>query len=204
MNNYNLNILKKKDAKKAAKILADAFLDYPIVDKLIPNKKRRWITLYEIFKIELKYAIKNNYVYSLPDFSEVAIWKSDASLPNYFSYAFSFSLSSFKLLYSISGREFKELSILVNDINKTKSQLILPNKTAELFFIGVMPEKQGQGRAGKLIKPMLNKLEDEDYSCLVLTNTELNKSYYERFGFETIKSSYDNRFDIATYFMLKK
>jgi len=205
LSNENLQSLKKRDLKKALCIITDAFLDYPFPGGLIGDRGRRKTALYEMFKIELKYLIRNGFVLTLGgDFKEVAAVKKTTAPVKDSKYIRHLSLSSLKLLSSVSGREFKKITLAVEEIEKVKKTLALPEKTAELFILGVNPENQSEGRGKILVNSITEEMKKQGFSCLVLTNTDKNREIYEKLGFTLIEKTEDNRFNLVTYFMLKE
>jgi ribosomal protein S18 acetylase RimI-like enzyme len=55
-----------------------------------------------------------------------------------------------------------------------------------LFFIGVDPAYQGKGYAGRLIRPVLERLDRKKIPCYLNTQNEKNVSLYEHFGFRVV------------------
>ena len=58
-----------------------------------------------------------------------------------------------------------------------------------LQAIGVDPEFQGQGHAGRLMRPMLARIDEEHLPCYLETLEEQNVRVYEHFGFKVIEES---------------
>jgi ribosomal protein S18 acetylase RimI-like enzyme len=52
-----------------------------------------------------------------------------------------------------------------------------------LFFIGVDPAFRGKGHAGRLIRPVLARLDEKKLACYLNTQNVKNTSLYEHFGF---------------------
>lgn len=199
----NLYYLKRSDAKRAASVIAEAFMDYPIPGSFISDINKRKTTLKEIFKLELRYSISNETVVSLSnEIKEVAIIRKSTNTIKEYKYIPYLSLSSFRLITSMSGREMKKLTLAIKEIEKEKDSLILPDRTAELFILAVNPACQGEGRSSRLVKPILMDLKEQGYSTLVMTNTETNTAIYTKMGFELINKYYDSRSDINVFFLL--
>ena len=75
-------------------------------------------------------------------------------------------------------------SAVVDDLHR--QQISVPHYY--LFFIGIDPFNQGKGFAGRLIRPMLDRLDAEKIPCYLTTQNERNISLYEHFGFRVIGS----------------
>ena len=56
-----------------------------------------------------------------------------------------------------------------------------------LLVIGVAPQFQGQGFAGKLLQALIDKSEGAGIPIYLETETENNVRMYEHFGFEVVK-----------------
>ena len=68
-------------------------------------------------------------------------------------------------------------------------QRLSPFRHWFLQVIGVDPQFQGKGYAGKLLKPMLARIDEEGLSCYLETLDEHNVALYEHFTFKVIDKS---------------
>jgi ribosomal protein S18 acetylase RimI-like enzyme len=73
-----------------------------------------------------------------------------------------------------------------------------------LEIIGVTPENQGKSFAGKLIRDMLVKIDEEGLPCYLETVEEKNVGIYRRFGFEVIETSQVPGTPLFTWAMLRE
>lgn len=195
--------LNPKDVEKAAYIITEAFMDYPLPGQYISDVDRRRKALREMFKVELRKAIKNGSVYTLGgDFQEVAIWKHEVVPESDFAYIKYFRLDTLKLLFTIRPKECVRLFRALRSILETKVKLSLPGSTVELYIVGVNPANQGQGRLSKLLKPVLKAMQQQKTPALVMTNTESNKRIYEHLGFELVEVLNDQDNDITAYYLV--
>ena len=71
----------------------------------------------------------------------------------------------------------------------TVHQRLAPFKHWFLQTIGIAPQFQGKGYAGKLLRPMLSKIDEEGLPCYLETLDEQNVLLYEHFGFKVIEKS---------------
>jgi ribosomal protein S18 acetylase RimI-like enzyme len=53
-----------------------------------------------------------------------------------------------------------------------------------LWFLGVEPERQGQGLGSKLLRSLSAKAEADAVACYLETDTASNVKIYERHGYE--------------------
>ena len=52
-----------------------------------------------------------------------------------------------------------------------------------LHYLGVLPERQGRGLGGRLLRPVLEQCDAEGISAHLESSTERNRALYERNGF---------------------
>jgi ribosomal protein S18 acetylase RimI-like enzyme len=62
-----------------------------------------------------------------------------------------------------------------------------PGPHCYLFFIGVDPRFQGKGLGGKLLRPLLDRMDKRGMSCYLNTQNEKNIRLYEHFGFSVVE-----------------
>jgi ribosomal protein S18 acetylase RimI-like enzyme len=55
-----------------------------------------------------------------------------------------------------------------------------------LMLLGVDPEFQGRGHAGRLLRTMFRRTDAEGLPCYLETETEKNVSFYEHLGFKVL------------------
>ena len=73
-----------------------------------------------------------------------------------------------------------------------------------LQAIGVAPDFQGKGYAGRLLKPMLAKLDREGLPCYLETLEEQNVSLYQHFGFNIVDESRVTETTLTSWAMLRE
>ena len=196
--------LNPKDIEKAAYIITEAFMDYPLPGQYIEDPDRRRTALREMFKVELRKALDKGSVYTLGgDFQEVAIWKHEVMPESDLVYIKYMRLDTLKLLFTVRIKECIRLFRALRNIMDTKLKLYLPENTVELYIVGVNPANQGQGRLSKLLKPVLKAVQEENKPALVMTNTDSNRKIYEHLGFELVEVLNDHDNDITAYYLVK-
>lgn len=65
-----------------------------------------------------------------------------------------------------------------------------PLKIGPFFYlmaIGVLPESQGKGYGGQLLKHLCERADRETKAIYLETQTERNVHWYEKFGFHVVK-----------------
>jgi len=204
LDDENVEKLDPKDIEKAARVITEAFMDYPLPGQFIIDPDRRRKALQEMFKVELRKAFKKGAVYTLGgDFQEVAIWKHAVVPESDFAYLKYARLGTLKLLFNIRLKECIRLIRALKNVLDTKLKLYLPGDTAELYIVGVNPANQGQGRLSRLLKPVLHEMQAQGRPVLVMTNTESNKKIYEHLGFKLLRVLEDKDNDFVAYYLVK-
>lgn len=81
---------------------------------------------------------------------------------------------------------------------------LVPSKHWFLQMIGVDPKFQEQGYAGKLLKPMLARVDEEGLPCYLDTPNEINVPLYEHFGFKIIEKATIPQTSFTNWAMLRE
>ena len=92
----------------------------------------------------------------------------------------------------------------VGDHIDSVKERLAPARHMFLQTLGVDPQYQGQGCAGKLLKPMLARLDEEKMPCYLETLDEKNVGIYERFGFTPIDESAIPGTPLTSWAMLRE
>ena len=81
---------------------------------------------------------------------------------------------------------------------------LAPFKHWFLQTVGVDPQFQGKGYAGKLLRPMLARIDEEGLPCYLETLDERNVPLYEHFGFSVAEESAIPETDLTNWAMLRE
>ncbi|MBA7473908.1 hypothetical protein ES707_09255 [subsurface metagenome] len=179
--------LDKSNAKLAVEVLVRAFQNYPLLQYYFPNKVEREKLSYYFLSFGLFSGISYGEVYATsPNLEGVAVWIPSTNYP----------VTFWRMLRSIpppiivglgmhGGFKIRRLGEYVDTVH----QRLTPFKHWFLQTIGVAPQFQGKGYAGKLLRPMLSKIDKEGLPCYLETLDEQNVQLYEHFGFKVIEES---------------
>lgn len=171
--------IKKKDIKKAANVLANAFYDDPIYNKMdIGEDKRRLIS-----EMMIRFSFRYGNVVSTSENLEgvMAINPHDKDMTFLRIIRSGAFLISMKLL-SLQ----KTMGAVEKAMKEPKKNLNL-EPFIYLFIIGVSQEFQGKGFGGKLLRAIVEKAEIERKPMYLETQNEKNVSLYEKYGFHVVK-----------------
>jgi ribosomal protein S18 acetylase RimI-like enzyme len=187
MNNEfeNLVRLNKSQVEPAIEALKNAFKETHSMKHYLPKEVNREKAVRFFISIGIHTGIKYGEVYATSsNYEGAAIWLSSDNLP----------ISTWKMFRSVSlmavlgfvrngGLKMMRIGEYIEKAHKR----LAPSKHWYLQTIGVDPKFQGKGYAGRLIRPMLEKIDAQHLPCYLETFEEKNASIYERFGFRTVE-----------------
>ena len=81
---------------------------------------------------------------------------------------------------------------------------LIPFRHWFLQTIGVDPQFQGKGYAGKLLKPMFARIDEEGLPCYLETLDETNVPLYKHFSFKVIEKSTRPQTSLTNWAMLRE
>jgi len=179
--------ISRAEGKQAAQTLARAFYTYPLLKYYYPDDDRREKIAYFFVASGLYSGIYRGEVYTTSvNMEGVAVW----ILSDYYAMTFSRMIRSVPLpiILGLLRNGFIKMQAVGEYLDKVHERLA-PFKHMYLQMIGVDPHHQGKGCAGKLIKPMLARFDEEKIPCYLDTLDEKNVSLYEHLGFKLIEES---------------
>lgn len=185
MNNGSVIIrLNKTAAREASQTLARAFYEDPFSLYAFPDIKEREIRLPYMNEISIRYGLRYGEVYTTSEKLEgVAVWM----LPGKWMMSTGGLLLSGTLNPIIRMGLKAELKMMPLDkIMEDKHKKLAPFPHWYLALLGVDPQYQKQGYAGKLLRKMFEKIDSDGLPCYLETETERNVEMYQHFGFKII------------------
>jgi len=194
--------INRDRAEPAIKVLSDAFKDYPLLQYYFPDIRiRKKISNY-FLSLAVYSGIKYGKVYATSENLEgIAIWIPSKNYP----------LTLWKMLRSVPISKILGFSkyggfklMHFNEYIEVIHQRQISVNHWFLQAIGVNPKFQGRSFAGKLIRPMLKKIDEEHLPCYLETISEKNVSIYEHFDFETVDKSTIPETELINWAMLRK
>ena len=194
--------LHKSDIKPAADMLSRAFWNYPVSTYAYPDELVRGKRLPYFFQYVLHYCTRYGEVHTTSQGMEgIAIWLPSANYPMTFLRLLrSVPLPVFLGLGWESGQKMKSFGDYIDSVHKR----LIPYKHWFLQTIAVDPQFQGKGYAGKLLRPMLIRIDEECLPCYLETIDEANVSLYEHFGFEVVDKSEVPKTSLTNWAMVRR
>lgn len=198
----NLTRLHKSDINAATEMLTRAFQHDPLLGAILANKRGKEKLAYYLFQYDLGYCFRYGEVYATsahmegiaawvpPDYYPRTLWNLIRSVP----------LSvSFGIVRS-GGARMKSVGEYIDSMHKR----LAPFKHWYLCLLGVDTQFQGKGYAGKLIRAMLDRIDEEGLPCYVETMTEKNVRLYEHLGFKLLEKSVIPKINLTNWAMLRE
>ncbi len=185
-----------------ARVLADAFVDYPLYTYAIPDPKKRVNALQALFEVEATYALKYGSIYATSDLLEGVMYclPSDAMF-----------LSNWRMIKSGAlkiplkmGTGFIKKQGVISSVHEDMRAKHANFPHTYLWNIGVKPELKGQGHAGRLVRHLLEELTTKHEPCYLETARESNVKLYEHLGFKLQETREIPGINVTTWAMLWK
>ncbi len=176
--------LQKKDAQRAGAVLTDAFQHDPVWNVIFDgvNPERR----IGAFETPVRYCLKYGEVCAPSAALEgVAAW-----VPGEMA-----DMTPWRVLLSgamwagmrMGMTATRKMMPVFAPIEADRKATMQGNPFIYLLVIGVAPQFQGQGFAGKLLRALIEKSEQAGVPLYLETETENNVRMYEHLGFAVVK-----------------
>jgi ribosomal protein S18 acetylase RimI-like enzyme len=177
--------LGKDRIGEASGMLTQAFFNDPKLTYVLPEEQGRMERGKHLLNFELNYGMIYGSVYATsPTLEGVAVWLPSSKSAITFWRALR---SGGMTLQKNLGKETMKRLMNFSDQVDSYHLRHAPGPHCYLFFIGVDPVSQGKGFAGKLIRPVLERLDQKGTDCYLHTQNEKNIGLYEHFGFSVVE-----------------
>lgn len=176
--------LMPQHKKRAARVVADAFFDYPSFIHYFPDIKRRirWLVWY--MECVIKSALTYGEAWVTEDFSGVLLFlpPSHTRLSDW-----DFVRCGFLILpLAIGLRRYPGVDECENHVADAHEKLLAGRPHYYLWSLTVDPTKQRTGSGKALLDSFLAKTDSESLPVYLETHKQENVTYYERYGFKCI------------------
>ncbi|MEM6753640.1 MAG: GNAT family N-acetyltransferase [Cyanobacteria bacterium P01_C01_bin.38] len=178
--------LEETQITKATETLVDAFSKDPLLQYILPQAiDKREKVCREFSEINLRYAQPFNHIYTTPEIKGIAAWIPPGKYPlNFFKLL---QLGFYKIPFQIGFGNFKKLLSVFSLFEKYHKQ-DMNQPHWYLLVLGVSSDYQSQGIGSLLIQPILERADKENLPCYLETSTEKAVRFYQRNGFEIIRT----------------
>jgi len=198
----NLLRLNKSHIKATADTLVKAFHNYPLYVKFFPDASERIQKLSYMLRGLVHYGVLYGEVYTTsPNLEGVSIWlPSDRVDPSLWRMAQSgwFSIA-LKIGVSSIGR-----IIRFGNYSSAVHKRHAPVRHWYFQLLAVDPIYQGKGYASVLLKPILARMDKEQFACYLETHKRENVSIFEHYGFTVVEEGIIPKSRITQWAMLRQ
>jgi ribosomal protein S18 acetylase RimI-like enzyme len=193
-------IPNKKDLKKAARVLTEAFKDYPLMQYFIPDANKRYKNLDAIWYTECIYAFRYGKIFAveneLKNFEAVII-TIDEKISNFKMFLCGAMRIPLKL-----GSEFMKRQDQISKIQNSMEKKHAKFPHRYLWAIATLPQHQGKGYGSILVQHILEDLKKNNLPCYLETTKQKNIKIYEKLGFKLVESFQVPDCDITNHAMI--
>jgi len=194
--------LKKKDTKKAALAVANAFFDYPSLKEYFPDPVSRKWKLPWYMEHTLKSALRYGEVLTTNDGSGVLFLlpPGHTRLTDW-----DYVKSGFLAAPLVVGiRQYAVVSASETFLADTQERLLAGRAHYYLWGIAVNPARQRTGAGSALLKRMFERADRETMPIYLETHQHANVAYYEQRGFQLIHTGTMPGGELSFWCMLRE
>ncbi len=178
-------MLYSGDLERAVYVQSRAFQNDPLWQFMIPNAEERKRMLPKFFRVFLNASIRGGQSYGVGDpIVGVALWC--APHQRRFELSEAFIAGVLKLTFKGFLSPFLRALKVFSRIEMMQGKYALRSHYY-LNTLAVLPELQGKGFASMLIRPFLEKADEESVGVYVETMARRNIGLYEHFGFQCVE-----------------
>ena len=161
-----------------------AFRDEPNFRHMLPHMDEREKALSWFFgRFVAKLGLLHGEVWTVGEGTGGAIWFAPGETPSPLS-----SLRAGLLMMPLHfGLEGTKRSASLGAYLAARREELAPEPHLYLAALGVDPEHQGRGLGRALLRPVLERADDEATPCYLETFLERTAGFYSRFGFEVVR-----------------
>lgn len=164
-------------------LLARAFQDDPLLAFAFPDTARRARSLPRLIGLNVSYAVRYGEVYATPGMEGAALWLPPGS--SHVSVGGMLRVGALAAPLTVRWAALRRLAALEAQTER-RHRLHAPMPHWYLSQIGVEPALQGHGFGGKLLAPLLERMDAEGMPCYLETGKERNVVLYQRYGFAVV------------------
>ncbi len=168
---------------RAADALSRAFQTYPLMEYTVPDETRRRRACNSLYTSVLRYSLRFGEAYTTLDVEGAAGWlPPERPFPTFWKMVRAGMLG---VPFAFGHVGFSRLQAM-DQVAEAMHHRHAPGPHWYLWVIGVAPEHQGRGLAGRLMQPVLDNADARQLRCYLETHKESNVPVYERFGFRVV------------------
>ena len=158
-------------------LLAAAFHEDPIFEWLMPDEATRQVRLRRFFELELRHvALRSGSVWTSGELGGAALCLP----PGAWRVPLSILFAQGPAFARAFGARLPRAAGLLSKVERRH----LREPHYYYAYVGVSPDRQGQGLGSALMRPTLDRCDEEGLPAYLEASSERNAALYERLGFE--------------------
>ena len=174
----------QQDLPRLAEIAAAAFLDYPETRFYFPQAPTRERDARWLCETLLKVALRKGEVYADPQFRSCMAFLPPGVAP---ASNWEYALAGYwQFLFRYGAAATRKISDYNARMDAKQHELMAGRRYYHLWLLAVHPQHQASGLGGHLLKALCAASDAEAKPVYLVTHTQANTRYYERFGFEDL------------------
>lgn len=185
------------DVDEAAQVVAQAYVDDPLISYMLPFKSTRIKTTYKFMRAYGEININNKRGFGVGEpLQGVAFWKFPDQ--EFMSISVKTLGKFLPLLFTMYPIGFFRAKAIIDRIDQLHEKHV---KEPHFYLdnLAVIPSARGKGLASKLIHPFLQMADERKVIVFTDTVTKSNVTLYEHFGFECVEASPVTNTGITVY-----
>jgi len=188
--------------KKAARVAAAAFFNYPMMRHYFPNEKKRKERLTWYMDKTLKTAVRYGEVFTADDCNGVLFLLPPGHTrltdAEYIRCGFLFAPIVLGLRNYLMSSECEKF------VADTHERLLASRAHYYLWGLVTHPKAQGTGVGSALLRMLCDRADEEKLPIYLETHEEKNVGYYERFGFSLVHTDSIPKHGLPIWCMLRE
>jgi len=178
--------VQKRDIMRVREVLADAFQNDPVWNKIYEGESDFETRFRAFFEVPVRYCLKYGEVYApSEDLEGIVAW-----VPGRYA-----DMTMWRILLSgtmgaairMGSNASKKMGPVFKPVTEDRNEHMAGRTFLYLLIVGVTTKLQGVGLGKKLIGAAIEKSEREGIPLYLETETEENVKMYEHFGFSLLK-----------------
>ena len=169
----HIRAAKREDATGMAQTLAAAFYDDQVFRHFSPDDDRRAVMLPGFFDVFVEAYLTHGATHAHAGGAGAALWAYPGQDPISADAAYG------ERLEEIAGIDAPKLFDIVEALESQAPT----EPHYHLQFLGVRPERQGEGLGGALMTPVLQRCDRDGIPAYLEATSDRNRALYERHGF---------------------
>ena len=201
-------LLEVVSLDRVTDVLTDAFANYPKLMKTFPEKSSRLNALEATIRFYGQYDMHYGKAYTLDeDAFEIALILESKDMKASRAKCLKagcYSIEYQKIKEKMSAEDRKKRIQLFNALEKLEKSIPMPTDFLYVDFLGVVRDKQGEGRGARLMEKICEYTDSEGKPIVLFTNTRKAAKFYENFEFKEIKTVTSEKFGFTNTYMIRE